>query len=103
MYRKTRHPVQLRHLVPAAFVLGLLVPLALAPWAPWLLWLPAAAIVLHLLVGTAFALRCRPLRFSSLGMPLAFLTLHVAYGSGFLAGMLRPLPAARPAAAPTAP
>jgi glycosyltransferase involved in cell wall biosynthesis len=102
MYRKTRHPVQPRHLVPATFVLSLLVPLILAPWAPWILWLPAGAIVLHLLAGTVFALRSRPLRLSGLGMPLVFLTLHVAYGSGFLIGTLRRLPVARPAAAPTA-
>jgi glycosyltransferase involved in cell wall biosynthesis len=97
MYRKTGHRVQLRHLVPAAFVLSLLVPVILAPWIPGLLWLPVAALALHLLAGTVYALRSRPLRLSSLGMPLVFLTLHAAYGLGFMAGAVRPQPAARSA------
>jgi hypothetical protein len=95
MYRKTGHPMQPRHLVPAAFVLSLLVPLLLAPWAHWILWVPATAAASHALVGAAFALRSRPLRASSLGMPLVFLTLHAAYGLGFMLGLIRPQPLAR--------
>ncbi len=89
MYRKTGHPVQLRHLAPSAFVIALVAPLCVGPWAPVVLWLPAAALALHLFVGAMFALRWRPLRLSNLGMPVVFLTLHVAYGLGFLTGMLR--------------
>lgn len=89
MYRKTAHPVQPRHLAPSAFVIAWLAPLFLAPWAPAVLWVSAAALALHLAVGVLFTLRSRPLRAASLGMPLVFLTLHTAYGLGFLAGMLR--------------
>lgn len=97
MYRKTGHAVQPRHLVPAAFVLALVLPLLLAPFAPWLLAVSAAALALHLLVGALFALRSRPLRLSSVGMPLVFLTLHLSYGFGFMIGMLRASPAVRAA------
>jgi len=95
MYRKTGHPMQPRHLVPTAFVLSLFVPLLLAPWARWILWVPATAAALHALMGAAFALRSRPLRASSLGMPLVFLTLHAAYGLGFMLGLMRRQPLAR--------
>ena len=89
MYRKTAHPVQPRHLAPSVFVVAWLAPLFLAPWAPAVLSVSAAALALHLAVGALFALRTRPLRPSNLGMPVVFLTLHTAYGLGFLAGMLR--------------
>jgi succinoglycan biosynthesis protein ExoA len=88
MYRKTAHPVQPRHLAPSAFVTALLAPLLVAPWAPAVLLASAAALALHLAVGTLFALRTAPLRVANLGMPLVFLVLHAAYGLGFLVGAL---------------
>ncbi len=90
MYRKTGHRVQIRHLVPAAFVLALVLPLFVAPWWPQVLLLPAALLGAHLLTGLMLGLRAAGPTSAGFVMPLVFLTLHVSYGLGFLIGMFRP-------------
>jgi GT2 family glycosyltransferase len=89
--RKVRRLTTWRQLVPAAFVAGLAAA-ALAslvrPAALPFLVLPAlayAAVVMVTALGHARAegLRC------ALGLMLAFPTLHVSYGVGFLRGLWR--------------
>lgn len=87
-----KHPAQvrLRHLVPPAFVIGVIGGVALLPFDG----VPRAAGALVLLayagaslVASASAARERrqllPL------LPAVYATLHVAYGAGFIGGLMR--------------
>ena len=89
--RKHRLPASVRHVVPAAFVGGLLALGALAPFSVPARWLLAAVAVLYAvanLTATAAASRGGNLRFAPV-LPLVFATLHFSYGLGFLRGMLQ--------------
>ena len=88
MYRKTGHPWQIRHLVPSAFLLALLAPALVAPWAPAMLFVSAAGLGLHLVAGSVWAVGTGGWRMASAGMPVVFLVLHVAYGLGFVVGIV---------------
>lgn len=87
-----------RNFVPSAFALYLLVLVAcwlLLPAWPWALVASAPALV-YLLLALAVALRAarregRPALL--LTLPLVFPALHIAYGLGFVAGLLRRAPA----------
>jgi len=85
-------PVTWRHLVPLGFV-ATLIGLGLGGflWRPawWLLALAGAAYLLGSLAAAAqVAWRQRDPRYLVL-LPLAFASLHLAYGSGSLVGLLR--------------
>ncbi|HEY2798086.1 MAG TPA: glycosyltransferase family 2 protein [Thermoanaerobaculia bacterium] len=90
-----KHPRQmkLRHFVPAAFVGTLVAAGALA-----FFWRPAALAGLGLLGAYAVAVLAASARAASssgrgarvfAGLPLAFAILHVAYGAGSWAGLVR--------------
>lgn len=82
------HPesTRLRQLVPPLFVIALLVSaiLALTPWRPLALIVPAAYAVALVLATAAQLIRTRD--WAALGMPAAVATMHLAWGLGFLAG-----------------
>ena len=85
-----KHPAQMRwrHFVPGAFVLTLLLATTAAVWSPW----PVVALVgLYLLaVGWATLDTARTFGVRRLWvLPAAFAALHVGYGTGFLAGLVR--------------
>jgi glycosyltransferase involved in cell wall biosynthesis len=89
-----KHPtmLRLRHFVPAAFVLAALTGIVLAVAVPWGRWLLAAGAALYLAGAVAAAL-ATPTRWAErAAMPLVFLTIHAAYGAGFLAGLVRFFP-----------
>ncbi|MEW6323816.1 MAG: glycosyltransferase [Nitrospirota bacterium] len=88
------HPDSLlpRQLIPPMFVMGVVTGIVVSPsaaaWLPWLGWgLP----VLYAFVATVAGLRAAwSARLSyALILPAVFATLHVSWGSGFLAGMVR--------------
>jgi glycosyltransferase involved in cell wall biosynthesis len=87
-----KHPRQMRprQFVPAAFVATLLVLGTLAPFWSVASWALAGALGLYavaLLAGSVAA--ARRVGWSILPLlPVAFATLHVAYGSGFLVGLV---------------
>jgi len=81
--------VSLRHLVPAAFVLSILVPSLLGIVHP-LLALPAlAALLAYLPVAAWRALRLRREGAHPAVTLAVFLLLHLAYGLGSLTGILQ--------------
>ncbi len=80
----------LRQLVPAAFVISLVLTAALAPWSNLMAVLFAAIIisygVLDLSIGIGVAAK-RGLRCGVWSM-VVFLILHISYGLGYLKGVL---------------
>jgi hypothetical protein len=100
-----KHPRQVRprHLIPALFVSGLIVLLALSilvPQARLLLALALASYGAASLTASVVAIRRAGIRLIPLVM-LVYLVLHVAYGVGFLVGLVhfarRPLPSGQAA------
>jgi glycosyltransferase involved in cell wall biosynthesis len=88
--QKHRRPASWRHLVPGAFVLSLASSLVLS----WIVWSPLflfAILLPYSLVSLSVSIwiaaregwRYAPI------LPLAFATMHLAYGFGFLAGIAR--------------
>lgn len=88
--QKHGRPASWRHLVPITFLVALvsamLLGLVISSWLPL-----ATILVPYLLVASAFAFSiARATRWRYLPLvPLAFPTMHLSYGFGFLAGILR--------------
>lgn len=88
-----KHPAQMswRHFVPPAFVAGMaLLAIIAAEWTP-AAWALRAVTVLYLLLVAAAAWRqsrARGLR-GVLGTGLALICVHLAWGAGFLSGLIR--------------
>lgn len=89
LMQKRRAIPSWRHLVPAVFVLTILATLFLALFTGKRWWAVAALGPYSAanLTASAWAARQRPFLFPFL--PLAFATLHFAYGLGFLWGIWR--------------
>ena len=86
--QKHRRPASWRHLVPATFVVALAssLVLSLIVWSPLFLFavlLPYlfVSLFVSLWIATREGWRYAPL------LPLAFATMHLAYGFGFLVGL----------------
>ena len=88
--QKHGRPASLRHLVPALFVLALggSALLSIVTRAPW--WFAAVALTYLLAsLGASVLVAARAGWKYIFLLPLAFATMHLAYGSGFLAGLVR--------------
>ena len=88
-----KHPrqMQARQFMPPLFVAGLLIGLALAlifPLAGYLLGIITGVYAVALLSASIISARNNGSKLVPL-LPIAFITLHVAYGSGFLIGLLK--------------
>lgn len=89
--RKHQKPASFRHLVPGLFVATLVMLATLSLFSVLARWAFAALLALYALaVGGASLLVCHPRerwRFLPV-MPIVFSTYHIAYGYGFLHGIL---------------
>ena len=90
--RKHRGVAAWRHLVPAAFVASIIVGALLAPFSRWSAVGLAVELATYAVACIAASLRfARSLEWRSLLiLPLVMGVYHVAYGLGFLVGILRP-------------
>lgn len=89
-----KHPSMMRwrHFAPAGLVVAAVAAVALALTVPWGRYVLAAGAALYLAVAAAAAMTTAA-RFSErLVMPVVFATIHGAYGTGFLVGLVRFLP-----------
>lgn len=82
--------ISVYHLVPLAFVLGILGTTVLAAFGIWqlaaLMW---SAYALFTLLGVAACVLGKKANIFTVCMPLMFLILHVSYGIGTLVGILK--------------
>jgi succinoglycan biosynthesis protein ExoA len=92
---KHRGPASLRHVVPAAFVLGIVALPALALYWNPALWLWAGLLTVYVVgvVGAAVIAAARAGWDLLPRLPATLCVLHLAYGLGFLAGLIRSRPA----------
>ncbi len=88
-----KHPGQMspRQFVPPVFVLSLLVALVLSLAVPWAWWVLAGIIGAYLMANLTASLltALRAKLHAPWLLPLAFSILHLAYGLGFLVGLVR--------------
>jgi len=99
--RKHRALAAWRHLVPAMFVLSILIGLLLAPFSKWIAYALAAELGVYAMACIAASIpfaRSVSLK-SLLILPIVMTVYHVAYGFGFLLGVLRPPPKQSPQSA----
>jgi hypothetical protein len=83
-----KHPRQMswRHFVPPSFVAGLGVATAISPWVPAA---QTAAMVVTALYAVLVLVLARSQHAGWLATALAFATLHVSWGLGFLCGLVK--------------
>ena len=88
-----KHPLQMRvrQFVPPLFVAGLAAAIVVMPLygkVAWLLFSLLGTYGVANLIWTAQSARCLDARLLTV-LPLAFAVMHLAYGAGFLAGLVR--------------
>lgn len=79
--------LSLRHMVPFAFVLSIIGAIALGFLHPVFWILGAFVVLLHLGLGVYFATKKTQKISQRLAMPFLFISLHIAYGVGYIRGM----------------
>lgn len=79
--------LSLRHMVPFAFVLSIIGAIALGFLHPIFWLLGICVILLHLGLGIYFATKKSKKISQILAMPFLFISLHVAYGVGYIRGL----------------
>jgi glycosyltransferase involved in cell wall biosynthesis len=81
---------RLRHLVPAAFVLCVLVLFVISVWSFWALFVLGGIGALYIFLAAVFSAKQYDGKniLASLLMPFVCLTMHINYGMGFIAGLV---------------
>lgn len=88
--RKVGGVLTIRQVIPAVFVLGLLVSGALAPWTAYSGWALCAIIFAYVVadLGSSIYVGFQRGVKGALATPFVFPVLHLSYGFGFLKGVL---------------
>lgn len=87
LLKKNSKGPSLRHLVPFAFVLFILLSIAFGFLFRPIWFICVGVLVLHLLLGLIFAVKKTRRIVEIIQMPFLFLSLHLLYGLGFFAGI----------------
>ena len=83
--------LSLRHFVPLAFLLSLIVPLPFAAISPYLLLIPALSLLLYAAAVVFRSIEIRTEGTTAGKIMTAFFVLHISYGTGSLIGIFKPL------------
>ena len=89
LLKKDKNALSIRHLVPFFFVLGVIGATILGFIHPLFWMIGIAVILLHLVLGICFACKKTKKISQILTMPFLFLLLHMAYGTGYIAGLMK--------------
>lgn len=87
LLKKGSGALSIRHLIPFFFVLGALGSIILGFICPVFWSIGAAVILLHLILGIYFACKKTKKLSQILTMPFLFISLHFAYGIGYIKGI----------------
>jgi len=96
MLRRYPNTLRARQAIPPLFVLSLLILPLLAFAFPWLRWVLPAEMVIYaaLLIGAALGKAAEHKQISLVvGIPLAMMTMHLAWGTAFLWSLVSTRPA----------
>jgi len=86
-YTNSFNALSLRHFVPLLFVLSLIVPLLFSLFLPQIAWLSLLSLVSYLALVIILSFKLRTENRSFIYLLGSFLTLHLSYGIGSLAGI----------------
>lgn len=87
LLKKGSGALSIRHLVPFLFVLGVIGSIILGFVHPVFWMIGIAVIILHLCLGIYFAYKKSKKLNQILAMPFLFISLHFAYGLGYIRGL----------------
>lgn len=87
LLKKGSGALSIRHLVPFLFVLGVIGSILLGFIHPIIWMIGVAVILLHLVLGVYFACKKTKRLSQILQMPFLFISLHFAYGLGYIKGL----------------
>ncbi len=87
LLKKDRNALSIRHLIPFFFVLGVIGSIILGFIHPVFWMIGIAVIILHLGLGLFFACKKTKKLSQILTMPFLFISLHLAYGFGYIRGL----------------
>lgn len=88
-FRKDPKSLSIRHLVPLLFVLGILGCAILGLISQFFWWLLCGVIMFYFILAFAFAFMCSNKLSEVLKMPALYFILHLSYGIGSLASILK--------------
>lgn len=89
-YTQDMRSLSVRHFVPLAFVLSLVLPLLGMIICPWIGLVAAASMFCYSMLIDAISIHiARKERINIFAVISAFITLHISYGMGSLIGILR--------------
>ena len=92
--KKLKHPTTIRQFIPGLFVAGLFGGAVLSAIFPFLWWIYGLVIILYFLVALAIGVR-QAVKRNKAGIifffPLVFVTVHLAYGTGYWLGIWKVL------------
>ena len=88
--QKHKRPASIRHLVPIAFVAGLIAGAVASAFSTTVLYLYLGVLGVYVLLSLYFALAAARKKGLDLlpGIPVIFFVYHVSYGAGFALGIL---------------
>ena len=89
LLKKGSGALSIRHLVPLAFVIFLIVTIIGGIWWHWLWWLALGVMCLHLAMGILFSIKKTKRLGEIIIMPWLFIALHLSYGVGYLSALFK--------------
>lgn len=89
LLKRGTNALSIRHLVPFAFLITLIVGFILSFWWPVVGMLCLVLVFLHIFLGIFFATQKTKNIKQIVQMPILFMGLHLTYGFGYLAGLMR--------------
>lgn len=89
LLKNQRSALSLRHLVPFAFDVFLIINFFLGIKKKVFWIIDILVILLHLSIGLVFAIKRTKKLLNILRMPVGFLALHITYGAGYFAGIVK--------------
>ena len=85
--KKLHKPATLRQFFPPLFVAGVVAGGLISCFSTVMGWIYLSILVLYLLLGLAFGLRCTRRLPDVMIMPVIFAIIHINYGSGYWVGI----------------
>lgn len=89
LLKRGTNALSIRHLVPFAFLITLIAGFILSFWWPVVGMLCLVLVFLHIFLGIFFATQKTKNIKQIVQMPILFMGLHLTYGFGYLAGLMR--------------
>lgn len=89
LLKEDRSGLSLRHLVPFAFVLFIILSSIIGAVLKPIWYLEALVLGIYFLLGLVFGIKAKAKGLEIVEMPFLFFLLHISYGAGYLSGTFK--------------